>query len=618
MSESNFSINETSNETGVSPEELDYEYDMSENVVEDLVAYTRSKTVKNEQQFVLTMLGYVSGFMGNPKHFVSGVLIGTAGAGKSHLQNTVAELFDDDVKYEATTGSEKSIIYDRKNWNASRIGNLDELQKPGEDIIEILKGVHGGEDEEYVYKVTGGGEGADRETDEITLEAMPYWFLYAQYEPDFEMWDRLIKVPVHESSEKNDGVARTHWGHSHINFGDDDKDYMYDFEEGEKALKDHVRELPRDAWVEIPAGQEEFGGWDFYGNVKTIFDIDRSETNRVSKMIANLVRASALLNHKHRDKRRIKVDNGGVKEAIIAEPQDLANVMACRETLMATTHQLDRKRRAICLAIEEVGGTQNAAPIKHPDDRTGQPLSIMGYLRETNSSFVKKSQIVQMLSDLEDNGMVEKLEGAGDSGRNLYKFTSWQNLGKFEIDEEFKELFDGARDPFESRPFIETAREVNRDLTPKASDFMSSEEVKSGGDSKEQEGQATLTGGSSDSFDVDLAPYEEAVYEQLKENLDGEKLTNLDEHDPSPRELLGIVPMGEPDDETDIGGTIVDPSHEVWSHGPKEWVESTQDAEQNIEKALRNLTKEGVFKTSTTKSRGGKPLEMKVTVEDIE
>jgi DNA-binding PadR family transcriptional regulator len=292
--------------------------------------------------------------------------------------------------------------------------------------------------------------------------------------------------------------------------------------------------------------------------------------------------------------------------------------MACRDTLMATTHQLDRKRRAICLAIEEVGGTQNAAPIKHPDDRPGQPRSIMGYLRETNSSFVKKSQIVQMLADLEENGLIEKLEGAGDNGRNLYKFTSWQNLGKFEINEEFKDLFHGTNDPFENRDFIDTARQINQDLTPKASDFMTSEEVQSGGDSPQQEGQATLTENESESIDVDLAPYEEAVYELLKENLDGEKIENLDEHDPSPRELLGFVPMGEADDDMDTDGTIIDPDHPVWSHGPDEWVETTQEAEQYIEKALRTLTKEGLFKTSTTKSRGGKPVEMKVTIEEYE
>jgi DNA-binding PadR family transcriptional regulator len=615
MTPGKFNIGDTANSGSVSRQDLDYDYDLSDNVVDDLIRYTRSRTVKNERQFVLTLLGYISGHMESPKHYVSGVLIGTAGSGKSHVQNTVAELVPDGIMYEATTGSEKSIIYD-DTWNQSLIANLDELQKPSDDIIEILKSVHGGEDEEFVYKITSGGEGADRTTDEIVKKAIPYWFLYAQYEPDFEMWDRLIKIPIHESSEKNEGVARTHWGHSSINFGDSDKSYMYDFDDGTNALKDHIRELPRDVYVKIPAGEEEFGGHSFFDAVKDIFDIDRSETNRVSKMVANLVRASALLNHESREKRKIMVKNDGFKEAIIASPQDLANVMACRDVLMATTHQIDRKRRAICLAIEEVGGTQNAAPIKHPDDRDGQPRSIMGYLRETNSSFVKKSQIIQMLSDLEDNGLIEKLEGAGENGRNLYKFTSWQNLGKFEINEEFKELFDGVDDPFEAEGFIETARRINGELTPAASDFMQTEEVSSGGNS-EDAGQATLAK-SEEAVEIELAPYEELIRSMLQDTLDGETLRNLDQHDPSPRELIGLVDMGDDPDELDTEGTILEPEHEVWAHGPKEWVQSVSDAEQQIEKALRTLSVEGIFKTSTMKSRGGKPVEMRVTVEDIE
>jgi len=617
MSGSNFNIGDTANTSSVTREQLDYDYGLSDNVVKDLVRYTRSKTVKNEQQFVLTTLGYISGHMESPKHYVSGVLIGTAGSGKSHVQNTVAELIPDGIMYEATTGSEKSIIYDDE-WNESLVANLDELQKPSEDIIEILKSVHGGEDEEFVYKITGGGEGADRNTDKIVKKALPYWFLYAQYEPDFEMWDRLIKIPIHESSDKNEGVARTHWGQSSIQFGGSDKEYMYDFSDGENALKDHIRELPRDAYVAFPSEAGIEKEMRFFDAVKDIFDIDRSETNRVSKMVANLVRASALLNHKSREKKRIHVENKGVKEAIVATEQDLANVMACRDVLMATTHQIDRKRRAICLAIEEVGGTQNAAPIKHPEDREGQPRSIMGYLRETNSSFVKKSEIIQMLADLEDNGLIEKLEGAGDNGRNLYKFTSWQNLGKFDITDGFKGLFDGATDPFEDRAFVETAREINDELTPSASDFMTDTEVNSSDSSgDDKSGQATLNP-QDDTPSIELSPHEALVHEMLQDNLDGETLTELDEYDPSPRELIGLVEMRDDPDTASTDGTILDPEHEVWQYGPDGWVETVSDAEQQIEKALRTLSTENIFKTSVMKSRAGTPIEMKVSVEDVE
>ena len=584
--------------------ELEYDYELSDNVVTDLVDYTRSRTVKNEQQFMLTALGYMTGFMSSPKHFTSGVLIGTAGSGKSHLQNTIEELFPDGYLYQATTGSEKSIIYD-DTWEDAYIASLDELNKPSDDIIEILKSLHGGEDEEFRYKVTSDGRGADREVDEIVRSAIPYYFLYAQYEPDFEMWDRLIKIPVHESKDKNEGVARTQWDHSMISFGNTGIDYMYDFDDGHKAIKDHIREMPKDAWVKIPAGEQEYG-WDAFQHARPIFDIERSETNRVSSQIANLVRASALLNYHDRDVKRIPVSNDGVQEAIIAEPQDLANVLACRDVLLATTHQLDRKRKAICLAIQQAGGMQQAASIN----------DIQDYLRKTNASFVKRPQVEAMLADLQDNYMVEKLEGAGENGRNLYQFQSWQRLGKFEITDEFKRVFADCYDPFTGDTFIDTARRINDELTPKATDFES-DDIEITSSSSEGAGQATLSGGTTETVDIDLEPHEEAVRDALEETVDGVTITDLDEHEPSLKELLGVVEMGEQDDTGDIEGTLFDPNHAVWTAGPDEWIETPNDAEQEIEQAIRRLTVDGVFQTSTTKSRGGEPLEMKVTVKDV-
>lgn len=590
-------------EQSATTQELDYDYSLSDNVVNDLVKYSRSCIVRNEQQFVLTALGYVSGFMESPKHFNSGVLIGTAGSGKSHLQNKVDKIFPDEYLYQATSGSEKAIIYD-DGWEDCYTASLDELQKPGEEIIEILKSLHGGEDEEFRYQVTGDGRGADRDVDEIVRSAKPYWFLYAQMEPDFEMWDRLIKVPVHESKQKNEGVLRTQWDHQFIAFGNSKHEYMYDFEDGTRALKDHMREVPKESWVKIPAGEEQFG-WDAVEHARHIFDIARSETNRVSGMVANLVRASCLLNFKNRQKMKVNMQDG-VKEAYIAEPQDLANVLACREVLLATTHQLDRKRKAICVAIEQAGGTQKAAEIH----------KIQDYLRKTNESFVKRSQIEAMLSDLQDNYLVEKLERAGENGRHKYQFLGWHSLGKFEINDTFKDVFDASNDPFTEENFIETARRINDDLTPKASDFMGEDDVSVSSDAEQS--QQTLTGSADDTVDIELQPHEEAVRQALQETLDGERVENLDEREPTIKQLTGVVPLdAENDDEYSIEGTLFDPDHDVWVSGPDGWVESPNDAEQEVSKVMRRLVKEGVMKTSTTKSRGGTPLTMKVTVKDV-
>lgn len=583
----------SSDQRDVTEKDLSYDYVLSENVAEDLVKYGRSGMVKNEEQFLLTTLGYLSGFMDDPSHYVSGVLIGTAGSGKSHLQNKVADLFHDEYLYEATSGSDTSIIYD-DTWEDAYIASLDELQKPSDKIIEILKSLHGGEDEEFRYKVTGDGRGADRDVDEIVRSAIPYWFLYAQYEPDFEMWDRLLKVPVHESRDKNEGVLATQWDHTMVSFGNSDEEYMFDFSDGKKAIMDHIMEMPKDARVKIPAGEDEYG-WNAVEHVKEIFDIDRSETNRVSGMVANLVRSSALLNYKNRELRQVKLPDGSVVDAYIAEPQDVANVLATRDTLLATTHELDRKKKAICLAIEESGGTKNQARIK----------DIQDHLRKTNSSFVKKSQITQMLNGLIDNHLVEKFEGAGKNGAHLYQFSGWNNLGTIDINDSFKEVFDGCTDPISREEFVESMRTQNQELTPSMADFMGDVEVSTDSES----GQATLTSDES----IELSKVEEAVRERLYDTLDGERIEGLEERDPTIKEMLGIVEIGEDEgDSVEIEGTILDPDNEIW-YG-EVGIEEQADAEDRVQRAMRELRTKGVFETSVLKMKGAEPSVMEINI----
>lgn len=596
---SDFTLTEPPEPDGTPDEqEINTDYALHDNVALDLVEYSRSRIVRNEQQFLLTTLGYCSGFMESSSHYVSGVLIGTAGSGKTHLQGKLEDLFPDNYLYQTTSGSEKSIIYD-DSWEDAHIASLDELQKPGETIIEILKSLHG-DDEEYTYQVTGDGRGADRDVDEITRTAIPYFFLYAQYEPDFEMWDRLLKIPVHESGQKNEGVLATKWDHAMITFGDDSNQYMFDFEDGRDAIQKRITEMPKNGWVKIPAGEGRFDEQDFLKYAKPIFDIDRSETNRVGAMVANLVRASALLNYTDREKQQLELPNEGVKSCYIAEPQDLANVLSCRDVLMATTHQLDRKKKAICVAIEQQSSGRNMATI---DD-------IQQHLRKSNASFVKRHQIQQMLGDLQENYLIEKHEGAGEKGRNLYQFKGWQNLGKFVIDDDFKNFFDGCVDPVTGDPFVETARRINEELEPSASDFMGDGTVDT---SKSADTQVKLDNAGQFS-DVDLEPHEEAVRAALEDTLDGERIDGLDEHEPGMYEMLGVVPVGDSAESADISETVFDPNHEVWDYGPDEWVVDKNDAESEVEQAIRRLTEEDIFRTNVIRKKGNQPLSMKVSV----
>jgi len=96
---------------GVDESELQYDYSMHDNCAVDIVQYGRSTIVKNEEQFLLTALSYLSGFMDSPSHYISGVLIGTAGSGKTHLQHQLEDLFPDDYLYQATSERQRHVDY---------------------------------------------------------------------------------------------------------------------------------------------------------------------------------------------------------------------------------------------------------------------------------------------------------------------------------------------------------------------------------------------------------------------------------------------------------------------------------------------------------------------------
>jgi len=357
-----------------------------------------------------------------------------------------------------------------------------------------------------------------------------------------------------------------------------------------------MENIPKGETVKIPAGESRFG-WDAKKHVKPIFDIKRSETNRVGGMVANLVRASCLLNHNNREKEEVLMDDEYI-DAYIAEPQDVANVLACRDVLLATTHQLDRKKKALCLAIKENGGPQNAAPIK----------SIIEHLKETNASFVKRSQIEHMLQDLIDNHLVEKLERAGENGAHLYKFNGFHKLGTLNINAEFKEVFGDCVDPIKDMNFIDAMREQNDNLRPSMADFMSEGGVET--DSDTADGQATL---NADDRSYDLSDLQERVLERLHDSLDGVVVEDLDEREPSIYEMLGLIDLDSSGD-IERDGTIFDPTHEVWLH--EAGIESEEDTEDKVVEAMNELQSEGLWETDVTKARGNQPLAMKITVQE--
>jgi hypothetical protein len=128
----------------------------------------------------------------------------------------------------------------------------------------------------------------------------------------------------------------------------------------------------------------------------------------------------------------------------------------------------------------------------------------------------------------------------------------------------------------------------------------------------------TLNSKSTEFEDVSLEPYEESVRAALEDTLDGERIDNLDEHEPGLKEMLGIVRIGSSGEGANIEGTIFDPDHEAWSYGPDDWVETPQQAERQIESAIRQLAEEGIYKTTTIRKKGNQPLTMEVSVASAE
>jgi hypothetical protein len=567
------------------PIDIDVDYTLSGNVAYDLVKYVRSNTIRNEQQFLLVTLGYLTGYFTDINHYVSGVLIGTSSSGKTHVQNKVEDLFWDDHMYQATTGSDKSLIYDG-DWEDAYIASLDELQKPSDTLIEFLKSVHS-DDESFEYKLTP-DSAEKREAEEVqTIErtAKPYWFLFAQFDTDFEMWNRLMKVPVHESRTKNLAVGRMAFDEHHITIGDDNEKYGYDFHEGTKALQAHIASIPKaietgeiPGRVMIPNGSAEFD-WKVWDVVKPIFNHSRSESNRTYDMVANVIRASALLNYKNREVKHIDIPNHPSGEYLVAEPQDVANVLAAREALLATTHELDDKKRKICSAIENNTGQGNEADMS----------TIVDGLEGTDMSMLTRTELRNHLEKLHENYLIEINRDAADQGSgDTYIFNGWGELGFANV-YEHEHLFEDTFDPVGGEPFVVAHDELREDLEDTGQDLTKGADTTV----ESNTGQATLTSGSGRM--IDLAPHEEAVRQYAEEALDGVRVSSLDS---VPVEgMLGLTDPNDPDRPVDTDGTPLDPTHGCWYQPDRDddWVESDADARREVKKAIRNLVAKRVI-----------------------
>jgi len=593
----------------------------SDNVVRELVEYVRSNTVRNEQQFILGALSYLTGYMADTSHFNSATFIGTSSSGKSHVKGKLEALFPPDHLYEMSSGTEKSAIYDDE-WDTHYIVCMQELQQPPEDFIEFLKSAHGG-DEVFEYKTTRGSVQDGFYTETITKEAKPYFFTSAQFSPDFEMWNRLLKIPVHESESKNRAVGAMAFDHERISV-DDDVEYIYPYADGARKLQAHIASIPEQTTgrVLIPSGGDEYA-WDVWDVIRPIFNHERSEANRIYSMVANLIRSSALLNYHTRETRTLTRD-GDTHEWIVAQPQDVANVLRCREALLATTHEIDRKKRASCNAIDERGGDYREVEGIKP---------IREYISESDAPMVKESEMANILADLQENYLIRIHEDAGDRS-DIYEFFGWDALGFAKVDE-YADRFTGCIDPITGQSFVHAHEELREELATDAQDLLKQASDNStrspGGASTSGAGSGQTVradsgpaldsfGAGGDTLEVDLGPVEEAVYEYVRPILDGERVENLD--DVPVEALIGLVPLSEPDRRvSDRTGTLLDPDRDVWDQPDRadDWVIDESGARREIKHAVTRLIENGVvqFDEIHKLNETGEPVDATLTVREV-
>ena len=360
---------------------------------------------------------------------------------------------------------------------------------------------------------------------------------------------------------------------------DDDAEYGYDFEAGTERLQAHMLEVKRHAPKRVVIPNGELGPIDTWSVLEPIFNHERSESNRVYKMVSNLIKSSALLNYQSRETIEVSVtgEDGEPRtaEAIVAEPQDVANVCRCLETLRATTHEIDARKRSVIEAIRTKGGEDNTVESLEP---------VVEYLEESDASQVNKPELEAIIDDLEADYLVTT-DGSSITARN------WDALGEPAIGEH-AEAFSECVDPISGEEFLPAWQQHRADVRTDGADLLGDVEI----DSEPTDPTATQRVDTDiEPAGGDLDPHQRSIYATLSNTING--LVVDDPAECSIEAFLGLVEPGEAVTTVETTGTLLDPDHDVWEQPdkPDSWVTTETDARRELQTAIRAFVDEGLF-----------------------
>ncbi|MDB9247422.1 hypothetical protein PN419_00175 [Halorubrum ezzemoulense] len=604
---------------------------LRDNKVRDLVEIANGNVIANEQQVVFGHLSLCTGYMWSHDRNVNHVYTGPSAGGKSDTQDAVTSSLPMDEGYNVTDTSSKGVL-DDDSWEKTLFAPLDEWQKIPDEVTELVKSLSGGADDEYRYVRSVSDEDAEsgRKGHEIVKKAKPYGFLYAQHAMDHELSTRLLFLPVDDNVHIRDAIVEKQGGATDISVEGYDKEFIFDTYELEQAMREHLRGIP----TEVDEDDHKRGSVDavlppwIRKSVKPIFDMNRVETNRVSGQVFNLIRASAVVNYDNRRETTVTHDGKEVT-AYIAEPQDAANILSGRETLLAKTHHLTKIKREVLDAIRAHQHFDSG------EEGVGVTVStIRDYLEDKSAlSVPRKEKLRDLLRELDEQFYIDIHERAGANGAHLYEFKSLRDIGvprvgnlaqHMDADElercdelcpdlELDDPYADATDPFRDQPFVETVDEMRDEFAQNPveraarSADLAAEANGEGADSSSSKGGGqtdvtALSDAMNGDGDVSVTldgPVERAVHKRLQEHADDEPW-KVDEVEDA--HLIGVVEQGESVPAADLNGTLFDPDHEVWDQPtkPDEWVVSQGDAESEVEEAITALERKGAVEFDTT------------------
>jgi len=404
--------------------------ELSENIATDYVEYHRGCVVGHEQEGLLMYLSLLTGWTHDAGVHNNVIGQGPPGSGKSLTKNTVEDLLDDADTYTKTSASSNAIL-DSKKWDYALVAPMDEYDKIDHDIIEVLKSSN----------PEDGGYAKDRNVEdpdarggysptEVRADANPWVLLYAPSSKkggiDDELEDRALILYFSNDKHTRRGIGRKEFGHENIDTQAYDDEYIYDTQGLAAALRQHIRELPTRSEYETEeeSGEEYLKSrngdtltympkWVWYV-CEPIFNIDEDYTNRVYGLVDNVIRASALLNHHDRSTKTLDVyvDEDSTdtieREAVVVQPQDVANVLSCLPTLLSTTHQLTPLKRHV---LDAVDATE---PMTDADGTTVQ--DVRGWLDDNDIPHPSEGTLRKKMDELAENYYLQAWDNA--AGKN--------------------------------------------------------------------------------------------------------------------------------------------------------------------------------------------------------